>query len=174
MGWIRSKREAAIVLLSISVQTILAIFLGHYFDDRVFISTGYLVNSGLNPYQPHTLVGVFPNPLLNGIMPIIGYPPPWPIILGIIYHLSYNIVPNLFLYNLAIKIPVMIGNIALAYLVRNLLKKSDSGTKKAEFAWLFLLFNPFTLLTTVAWGQIRHNSRVLLHFISLLGEQRQD
>ena len=25
--------------------------------------------------------------------------------------------------------------------------------KRIQFAWLFLLFNPFTLLTTVAWGE---------------------
>lgn len=148
----KAYREQIIVLLSLVVQTPLAIFLGHYYDERVFMATGYFVSSGLNPYQPHELIGVFSNPLLAGVIPSIGYPPLWPILLGIIFRLSFNILPNLYLYNFAIKIPVIIGNIALAYLVRHVLK-GQANPKQAQTAWLFVLFNPFVLLTTSAWGE---------------------
>ena len=131
----------------------LAYFLGHYYDERVFMATGYVVSSGLNPYQPIELLNVFSHPLLTGIVPRIGYPPPWPLILGLIFRSSYNIVPDIFLYNFAIKIPTVVANVGLAYLVRNILVNLHASERKAKAAWLFLLFNPFVLLTTTAWGQ---------------------
>lgn len=88
------NREILIVIVSILVQLPLAVFLGHYYDERSFIDTGYLVSSGLNPYQPYVIT-IFSNPDLMGANPIIGYPPLWPLLLGFIYRLTYNIVPNL-------------------------------------------------------------------------------
>ena len=49
-----------------------------------------------------------------GINPIIGYPPLWPLLLGAIYSLTYNLTPNIFLYNFATKVPIIISNIALS------------------------------------------------------------
>lgn len=152
MRKLQVNREILIVLTSFLVQLPLAVFLGHYYDQTTFMDTGYLVSSGLNPYQPH-LIGVFPNPLLNGNNLIIGYPPPWPLLLGLIYRLSFNIIPNLFLYNFAIKVPVIASNIGLAYIVKSVMQKLNAPPKKVKAAWLFLLFNPFILLTTSAWGQ---------------------
>jgi hypothetical protein len=103
-----------VVVLSVLVQIPFAVFLGHYYDQRSLIDTGFLVSSGLNPYLPHTIT-VFSNPHLIGVNPIIGYPPLWPLLLGVIYRLTYNLIPNIFLYNFAIKIPVIAANIALAY-----------------------------------------------------------
>ena len=140
------------VVLSVLVQVPLAIFLGHYYDQRSLIDTGYLVSSGLNPYLSHTIT-VFSNPHLIGVNPIIGYPPLWPLLLGAIYRLTYNLTPNIFLYNFATKIPVITANIALAYLTRTVLQRMNAPNDRVRFAWLFLLFNPFTLLTTAAWGQ---------------------
>jgi hypothetical protein len=140
------------VILSVLFQLPLAIFLGHYYDQRTFIDTGYLVSAGLNPYLPHQIT-VFPNPHLTGISPVIGYPPSWPLLLGAIYRLTYNIAPNLFLYNFGIKVPVILANIALAYTTKIVMQNLHMPMNKVQFAWLFLLFNPFTLLTTTAWGE---------------------
>jgi hypothetical protein len=118
------------------------------------MATGYLVGSGIDPYQPIELVNVFAHPLLNGSVPRIGYPPPLPLLLGFVYRVSYAMVPNVFFYNFALKIPIIAANVCLAYLVRNILLNLKVATKKAEYAWLFLLFNPFVLMTTSAWGQI--------------------
>jgi hypothetical protein len=150
----RGTRELAIVLTSVLIQMFLGFFLGHYFDQRVFMAAGYVVGSGGDPYKPIELVHVFENPLLNGFVPTIGYPPPWPLVLGLIYRVSYGVVQNVFIYNFATKIPIIMANIALAYLVRKILLNLHSNKKKAEDAWLFLLFNPFIILTTAAWGQI--------------------
>ncbi len=151
MAWLKPHRDIIAVVLSILVQIPLAVFLGHYYDERLFIDTGYLVSSGLNPYLPHVIM-VFSNPHLIGVNPIIGYPPLYPLLLGAIYRLTYNLVPNIFLYNFAIKIPVIASNIALAYLTKAIMQNLSMPQKRIQFAWLFLLFNPFTLLTTAAWG----------------------
>jgi hypothetical protein len=148
----RLTRDVVLVLLSVLVQLPLAVFLGHYYDERSFLDTGYLVGSGLNPYKSYLITVFSSNPYMVGTNPIIGYPPLWPLLLGLIYKLSFNVVPNLFLYNFAVKIPVVITNIALAFAVRGIMQKVGSPPKVVWFAWLFLLFNPFTLLTTTAWG----------------------
>ena len=145
--------EIIIVILSILVQLPLAVFLGHYYDERSFIDAGYLVSSGLNPYQPHIITVFSSNPYLTGINPIIGYPPLWPLLLGLIYRLSFNITPNLFLYNFAIKVPVIASNIGLAYVTKTVMQRLSMPRKRIQATWLFLLFNPFTLLTTTAWGE---------------------
>jgi Gpi18-like mannosyltransferase len=140
------------VLLSISIQIPLATLLGHFYDQTIFLQTGYLVNQGLNPYQPH-LVTVFQISYLTGTSNVIGYPPPWTFLLGLIYRLTYNQLPNLFIYNFATKIPIIISNIALAFLTRRIMQQQNLPQKAIRFAWLFLLFNPFTLVTTTAWGE---------------------
>ena len=167
---VRFQKELLSVLLSLGLQVPLAVFLGHYFDQSVFMVTGYEVNSGLNPYLPHVLSGVFSSPHLNGAFPSIGDPPLWSLLLGSIYKLSYNIIPNIFLYNFAIKIPVIATNIVLAYVVKDLLRQQGALEKTINFAWLFLLFNPFILLTTAAWGQFDNLIALLcvasLYFLS--------
>jgi hypothetical protein len=88
-----------------------------------------------------------------GVNPIIGYPPLWPLLLGVIYRLTYNVTPNIFLYNFAVKIPVIVSNIALAYATKTVMQNLKMPKKRIQAAWLVLLFNPFTLLTTAAWGE---------------------
>ncbi len=152
MASLKPHCDIVAVILSVLVQIPLAVFLGHYYDERLFIDAGYLVSSGLNPYMPHVIT-VFSNPHLIGVNPIIGYPPLYPLLLGAIYRLTYNLLPNIFLYNFAIKIPVIASNIALAYLTKAVMQNLGMPQKRIQFAWLFLLFNPFTLLTTAAWGE---------------------
>ena len=151
--WVKTNHDWLLVLLSFLVQIPIAVFLGHYYDERVFMTTGYLVSSGLDPYQQYQIVGVFSHPLLQGIIPRFGYPPTGALMLGLTFDLSYQVVPNLLFYNFAIKIPVIAANIFLAFLVRDIMLGLNASKKKAQFAFLFLLFNPFTLLTTTAWGQ---------------------
>jgi Gpi18-like mannosyltransferase len=151
--WKKFNVDLLLVLLSVLVQIPLALFLGHYYDERTFMATGYLVGSNLNPYQQFEITGIFAHPLLQGAIPRFGYPPPWALMLGIAFQLSYRILQNEFLYNFAIKVPLILGNICLAFLVKHVILEWYSSKKKAQFAFVFLLFNPFTLLTTSAWGQ---------------------
>jgi hypothetical protein len=148
----RINRDWAAVILSVCVQVPLAVFLGHFFDQTIFLQTGYLVASGLNPYQSH-LITIYPNVYLNGVNSIIGYPPPWTLLLGLTYKLTYAVTPNILLYNFATKIPIIASNIALAYATKTIMQKQNMPRRLVQFAWLFLLFNPYTLLTTTAWGE---------------------
>ncbi len=147
------SRDVWLVFASVCLQVPLAVFLGHYFDQRVFLDAGYLASVGLNPYQQYTVAVFSSSSYLNGVNPVIGYPPLWTLLLGFIYRLTYNLTGNIFLYNFATKIPIIAANIALAYATKTLMQKQHMPQKTVRFAWLFMLFNPFTLLTTVAWGQ---------------------
>jgi len=146
------KEDRGYLLASILLQLVLGLFFGHVYDQRIFMATGYLVATGQDPYIPQDLTSVFHNPAFQG-MTSIGYPPPWPLILGVIYLLTYALIHNLLVYNLAIKLPIIIANLCLAYLVRNILKDQLGNPDIPRKAWVFLLFNPFLLYFTTAWGQ---------------------
>ena len=137
---------------SIILQILLAYFFGHAYDMRIIMSTGYLVGTGQNPYVAQDLSAVFHNNTFQGIT-TLGYPPPWSLVLGLIYLCTYKLLPNFLLYNLATKLPIVAANICLAYLVVHILNKLGVRKVMAHRAWVFLLFNPFLLLTSSAWGQ---------------------
>jgi Gpi18-like mannosyltransferase len=137
---------------SIILQVVLALFFGHAYDMRIFMATGYLVGTGQNPYIAQNLSTVFHNSTFQGITSF-GYPPPWSLVLGLIYLCTYKIIPNFLFYNLAIKLPIIAANICLAYLVVYILNKLGVQEKISRRAWIFLLFNPFLLCTSSAWGQ---------------------
>jgi hypothetical protein len=146
------NRDLALLVASIGVQLVLGLFFGHAYDIKIFMATGYLVATDQDPYILPDLRAVFNNPAFIGLTSI-GYPPPWPLILGLTYLLTYAPTHNFLLYNLAIKIPIIIANICLAYLVRDILEKQGANPGISRKAWLFLLFNPFLFYFTTAWGQ---------------------
>jgi len=147
-----SSHDRFLFVSSIIVQILLGLFFGHAYDMRIFMSTGYLVGTSQNPYFAQDLSAVFHNSTFQGITSI-GYPPPWALVLGLIYLFSYRVFPNFLFYNLATKLPIIAANICLAYLVVYILDKLGVQEKISRRAWLFLLFNPFLLLTSSAWGQ---------------------
>ena len=151
---------------SIILQIILALFFGDAYDMRIFMSTGYLVGTGQNPYVAQDLSAVFHNSTFHGITSF-GNPPPWSLVLGLIYLCTYKIIPNFLFYNLAIKLPIIAANICLAYLVVHVLNKLGVQEKISRRAWIFLLFNPFLLCTSSAWGQF-DSIVALLSLLSLL------
>ena len=144
--------DLGLLFLSVILQIALGLLFGHVYDMRIFMATGYLVGTGQNPYIAQDLSSVFNNLTFKGIT-TIGYLPPWPLVLGVIYRCVYAVFPNLVVYNLAIKIPVIAANIGLAYLVVVILKKLGVETKVSRRAWVFLLLNPFLLYFGSAWGQ---------------------
>jgi len=145
-------RNLPLILLSIAVQAVLGLLFGHIYDVRIFMATGYLVATGQNPYLPRDLSAVFHNPAFQNIT-TVGYPPPWPLVLGAIYRGSYAILPNFLAYNLAIKIPIIAANVGLAYLAAALIRRLGADAAAARKAWIFVLLNPFLLYASAAWGQ---------------------
>jgi hypothetical protein len=147
------KEDRAYLLASLLLQLFLGLLFGHVYDERIFMATGYLVATGQDPYIPQNLTAVFHNLAFQG-MTSIGYPPTWPLVLGIIYSISYALFHNLLIYNLATKLPIVIANLGLAYLVRSALNHQSTNPEVSRKAWIFLLFNPFLLYFSVAWGQV--------------------
>jgi hypothetical protein len=146
------SKDHLLLAISLILQIVLGLFLGHAYDMRIFMATGYLAGTGQNPYIAQDLSSIFHINSLQGIT-TVGYPPPWSLVLGLIYLVSYKIIPNLLLYNFAIKIPIIAANLCLAYLVADILKKMGADEKTARKARLFMLFNPLLLFATAAWGQ---------------------
>jgi len=155
-----------ILLLGIGLQLILGLFLGHLFETRFYMATGYLVGTGQNPYVPQDLSAVFGNAYFKGISSF-GYPPPWALLLGLIYKGVYAAAPHFLLYNLALKIPIIAANIALSYLVSGILGKMGASPEASRRAWVFMLLNPFLLFASAAWGQI-DSVVALLSLLALL------
>jgi len=145
--------DRRLLTASVALQLALATLFGHSYDTRVFMAAGYLVGTGRSPYTPQDLSAVFHHPLFD-VMTSVGYPPPWPLVTGALYRLSYAVVPDLLVYDLALKVPVIAATIGLAYLVAAVLQFRGAPPAACRRAWLLLLFNPLLLFTGAAWGQI--------------------
>lgn len=142
-----------VLFLSITLQSILALFFGNLYDMRINMATGYWVAAGHNPYVAQDLSAVFHNELFRNFY-TIGYPPPWAMVLGIVFKSVYAVLPNFFLYNFAIKIPIIAATICLAYLTAHFLGTLGVEASISKKARNFLLLNPVVLLYSSAWGQI--------------------
>ncbi len=150
--WVATP-DRRLLLLSVVLQLALAVVFGHSYDTRVFMAAGYLAGTGQNPYVAPDLMHVFHHLYFN-VRTSVGYPPPWPLLAGLIYRATYAVVPNLYLYNLVLKLPVIAADLGLAYLVAAVLRSSGADLAVARRAWVFLLFNPLLLYMGAAWGQI--------------------
>jgi hypothetical protein len=162
------------ILLSAAIQFALGAFMLHPYDGRVFFTTGYSVAHGNSPYVPADVSNIFGHTLFPETYPGIGYPPPWGLMLGVSYLLSYNLYPSLILYNIAVKVPIIAGNILLALLVGRIVRSETSNPAVSKNAIRFMLFNPYVIYTTAIWGQFDTLSTLLMLFaIYELGKGRQ-
>jgi hypothetical protein len=147
--------KAAYVFLALLLRLALAPFLSHPFDERIFMAVGASVAKGITPYGQYVLQYIFaatPHRLLYGTVPGIGYPPPWGLMCGDLYLLSSALAPNnLYAYVLALKLPVIIGELALAGLVYFILRQEVSE-RTATKAFLLFLFCPFIIAVGTVWG----------------------
>jgi hypothetical protein len=150
--WFRTP-DRRILALSVGVQLALAVLLGHSRDTRLFMATGYLVATGHSPYVSMDLTAVFHHVGFKSIS-VVGYPPPWPLLLGAIYRGSYAFGHDILAYNFAIKLPVIAATVALAYLVAAVAQNLGAGPTASRRVWMALLLNPFLLYVAAAWGQI--------------------
>lgn len=141
-------------LAGLVLRLLLAPFLGHPFDLRVFMAVGWAVARGMTPYGQYVLHHIFADmlhPHLYGTFLGIGYPPPWGLICGAMYKVSEAFGLNIYIYTLALKVPIIIGDLVAAYLIYRILRKKLSE----EWAWkayCLYLSCPFLLLVGVVWG----------------------
>jgi hypothetical protein len=146
------------LLVGLAIRLFLGFFLSHYYDGSTFMVVGAAVARGESPYGAYYVWNYFPNVNyllygnLQGYSFGVGYPPFWGLLLGGLYSVSYALTQNLNLYNLALKLPIIAGDLAFALLlmvvVRRVTGDEATGTKAAAIWFL----NPFTLVVGVIWG----------------------
>ena len=151
--WLRTPDRRLLVLGVLLQVALAAIPLHKSFDRGVFEAAGYLVGNGHSPYVPMDLSAVFHNAAFRDLAPI-GYPPPWPLLLGGIYRATYALVPDLRLYAAAIKLPTIAADVGLAYLTGAALQNLGAAPSVVRRAWLAVLFNPFVIYVGAVRGQI--------------------
>lgn len=142
-----------LLVVAVVLQLALATVFGHSGDMRMTMAAGYLVGTGHSPYIAQDLTAVFHHVGFD-MRPTIGYPPPWPLLAGAIYRGTYTIVPDLHVFDLALKLPVIAATCGLAYLTGAALHNLGAAPHVVRRAWLALLFNPLVLYAGAAWGQI--------------------
>lgn len=147
------KQKVIAVAISFALQAMLGSFLGHEYDMEVFFAAGYSVANGMTPYRYHSARSIFNNSIFPEQVPGIGYPPPWALLLGVIYSAVYAPTKNLFAYNLATKLPIIVSNIGLAFLVEKIASQEGADRILSSKMFYFLLFNPFLIYGSSLWGQ---------------------
>jgi hypothetical protein len=142
-------------LAGLLLRLFLAPFLSHPFDMRVFMAVGAAVSQGTTPYGQYVLQDIFaasPHPHLYGVIPGIGYPPLWGLVDGLMRAFSSAIAPNnLYVYVLALKIPIILGELLLAVVIYNILK-AETNERIATATYLIFIFCPFIMAVGTIWG----------------------
>jgi len=166
------NRWMFIVLFSTALRLCLAPFTGHPYDLNIWMETGQYVAGGMSPYEPEIH---------------LGYPPLWGFWCGLSYLLSNSIWPgNKFVYILAIKIPIVAADLAIAWMLVALTRSSSrEGSLFSEshffrdpssgrsLAALFLL-NPYVLVVGVIWGMMDNIAALLVVLVAIALVQGKD
>ena len=161
-----------IVLFSTILRLCFAPFTGHPYDLNIWMETGQYVAQGRSPYEPAIH---------------LGYPPLWGFWCGLSYLLSNAIWPgNKFVYILAIKIPVIAADLAIAWMLVALtrsLSREGSSFSESRFsgdsspgrslAAMFLL-NPYVLTVGVIWGMMDNIAALLVITVAIALVQGKD
>jgi hypothetical protein len=148
-----SVPSPALLALAVALQVALGALLGHSGDMRMTMAAGYLVGTGQSPYVAQDLTAVFHHVGFD-LRSTIGYPPPWPLLAGVISRVTRAVSSDLIVFNLALKVPVIVATCGLAYLAGATLHNLGAAPQVVRRAWLALLFNPLILYAGAAWGQI--------------------
>lgn len=158
------------LLLGIAIRLALAPFLGHPYDLRIFMAVGRAVANGMTPYGQYVLQMIFPDmdhPHLYGSFYGIGYPPTWGLILGSLADMASAIQPgNIYAYVLALKLPIIVGDVAISILLFVLLESEMDGDVAFK-VFRFYMLCPFLIVVGAVWGMFD----VLVTFFAVLSVQ---
>jgi hypothetical protein len=146
------------LVLGIAVRLVIAPWVGHPFDIKTFMVVGAAVAHGVTPYGLYKAWEYFPgmNSYLAGnqiqLTHGIGYPPLWGVILAGLYDVAYRTTHNLFVYNFALKLPAIIGDILSAALLTKVVGHLFYDLHNANVAAKSWFLNPFLILAGTVWG----------------------
>jgi len=151
----RRRALLVIALIGLAIRFALAPFFGHPYDLRIFIAVGWAVAHGVSPYSQYVLQEIFqnmPHPHLYGSFYGIGYPPPWGLILSLMYQISSLINPNdIYTLVLSLKIPIIAGDLVTSLVIYKILEVKLN--KQVAFkAFCIYQFCPFMIVVGAVWG----------------------
>jgi len=148
------RRGVTLLAAGLLIRELFSFWTGHPTDFELWVRLGYAMSHGGNPYGVLAPVpGLsFANVFSADNAPTIAYPPFWPIITGLVYLLySLNGWNDRFFYYFLLKQPVILGDIALAYLLFSYVYSKKSANQ-AFWVLSFWLFSPFTIIISGIWG----------------------
>ena len=136
---IRESKYNYIYFIAIGfiVRLVFAPFTRDPWDMDVWINIGNTVLSGQNPY-------ILPS---NALV----YPPLWAIFCAASNFL-YSLTRNIFIQYFTIKLPIIIADIVISIILRQIVYKLTGNEKKAKIAMVLYLFNPVTIIISSFWG----------------------
>lgn len=148
------RKMIILILLGLMVREFFSFWTGHPSDFELWVRLGYAMNHGGDPYGvlPPVSGLSFTNVFGNLNQATIAYLPLWPLLTGLIYAL-YSLIGlnDRFVYYFLLKQPVILGDVALAYLMFSYVSHRKPGS--APFWVLSLwLFSPFTIIISGIWG----------------------
>ena len=131
-GKINQKRN--IIIAALAIRLLLAPFAGHPADMKYW------------EYFGKALLVEHVNPYTNFV-----YPPPWILIIGVMYNV-YLVFPNQFFLYFVLKLPIIMGDIIMGLALYDIVKELSSSKKKANYALALFLLNPYTIWISSVWG----------------------
>jgi hypothetical protein len=144
---------STVLAAGIAIREAFSFWTGHPFDFELWVRLGYYTVRGVSPYG---VLPAAPGLSFTDVFSIsstatIGYLPFWPFVTGVMYWL-YTLVGfgNRFVYYFLLKQPVIIGDIAVAYLLYLIVKRErpEKSLWAAE-VWAFL---PLSIIFSGIWG----------------------
>jgi hypothetical protein len=145
--WFKDRR-VLLILLAVGLflaEAFFSLWTGNTYDMNIWYQTGLWMNRGVNIYVPDNH---------------IGYPPLWALWCLVSYNVSAFFGNNILLWRFTIKLPIIIGQFALAFVVWKFVQKRFV-TKTAEKTLLFTLTCTFFIYIGALWGQINILSALL-------------
>lgn len=150
----QNRSELKVLLLAgLLAREIFSFWTGHPFDFELWVRLGYAMVHGGDPYGslPPVPGLSFANLYSLRDSATIAYLPFWPLISGALY-LAYSAmgVNNRFVYYFILKQPIIVGDVALGYLLYSYI--SSRKPNMSAWALRFWLFSPFTIILSGIWG----------------------
>lgn len=147
------NRLGATLFLGFLIRESFSFWTGHPSDFELWVRLGYALNHGGNPYGvlPPVPGLSFANVFSGLNAATIAYLPFWPLVTGLMY-VIYSFVGfgNRFAYYFLLKQPIILGDVALAYLLYSYV--SAKNPARARWVLLFWLLSPFTIIISGVWG----------------------
>ncbi|HEX2022585.1 MAG TPA: glycosyltransferase 87 family protein, partial [Candidatus Thermoplasmatota archaeon] len=156
---VRRRPRATTYALAFLVHLLVAPFLIHDWDGYVFITTAEDFLRGQSPYE--TVERESSYIYIGDGVPVVNswyaYPPVSLLLFAPFYGVFTFLLGHApWVERLGVKIPIVLGDLALAYaaylLVRASVDDPERAERRARLAERAILFNPFLVFISAAWG----------------------